>query len=178
MENGIQNYLTAVQAVDVEGYTRPLATKRLLPQPLYTELPDTLSLGTSGQVSEQDAVSVVYERALNRLKNVVADAREALGIPEGAELDTSAEATATRIADFALGAFDKWVGNHTDLADDDARQQFANFIGGAIKQGVEEARSILGSLQALSPTIEDKITSIHDIVSQRLDDFVNGTAEV
>jgi hypothetical protein len=109
---------------------------------------------------------------MDKLRSVVTDARAALGIPEGTQIDTSPEATANRIADFALGAFDNWLKNHAGLADEDARKQFAGFIGGAIQQGISEARGILSSLNALNPDVNTNIDSTWDVIQTRLNDFV------
>jgi hypothetical protein len=135
---------------------------------------DSAAFGAQGPLSDQQAMGVVVERAMEKLRSVVTDAREALGIPEGATIDTSAEATAGRIADFALGAYDAWraQGDRADLPEDEARQQFVDFIGAAVNQGIEEARGILGSLQSLTPEAEDKISTITDFIQQRFQGFV------
>lgn len=136
---------------------------------------DRLDLGKSGPLSTEDAINIVTERSLNKLLSVINDARGALGIPEGSTLDISPEATAGRIADFALGFFDTYLEQHSELEGDEARKQFAEFIGGAIGQGIEEARGILGALQALNPDVDNKIGTIADLIQQRLDAFVSGT---
>lgn len=136
---------------------------------------DVLDLGQGGSVSSSQSMNIVYERAMAKLSVVVEEANAELGVEDGAVLDTSAEATANRIADFALNFFEKWVENdesRSALGEEEARQQFADFIGGAIDQGIQEASDILGALNALDPGTEDKITSISDLVHQRLDDFV------
>ena len=55
---------------------------------------DTLDLGKGEPLSKEQTNALILERAFNKLRSVVDDARAELGIPEGAELDTSAEATA------------------------------------------------------------------------------------
>jgi len=135
---------------------------------------DTVVFGQSTTLTTQESISIVVERSMDKLRAVVDDAKAQLGIEEGdSPLDVSPEATANRIADFALNFFDKWRANHDGLSDDDARQQYADFIGGAIFQGVDEARGILGALNALNSDVEDHIGSITDYIQQRLDDFVN-----
>jgi hypothetical protein len=132
---------------------------------------DRVDFGGS-KISQGQSLQIVTDRALEKLRSVVSEARAELGLPEDADLDTSPEATANRIADFALNFFSKYAENN-DLADDEeGRAQFAEFIGGAIKQGISEARDILGSLQALSPDVESGIDKTSDIIQQRLDDFV------
>ncbi len=133
---------------------------------------DKIAFGEGGKVGKDQAMGMVLERAYNKLKGVVDEARTALGIPEGTELDTSPEGTAQRIADFALGFFGKYAENH-GLADDEAgRQQFADFIGQAITQGIDEARGILGALQVLDENIGAEIDSTASLIQTRLDDFV------
>lgn len=141
-----------------------------VPSPLQ----DSLDLGNGTPLTKEQTNGIILERAFNKLRSVVDDARAALGLPEGAELDTSAEATAQRIGDFALNFFDKYQEQHPEVSGDDARKQFADFIGGAIQQGIDEARGILDSLSALTPDATNKIDSISELIQQRLDDFVAG----
>jgi len=136
---------------------------------------DSLDLGASGPLSTKDAINIVTERSMNKLLEVVNQARADLGIPEGTALDTSPEATAQRITDFALGFFGKYLENNPGLEGEEARKQYADFIGSAINQGVEEARGILDALSALNPDVENHITSITDLIQQRLDAFVSGS---
>ena len=129
--------------------------------------------------SAAEASSIIVERALERLRQVVSDARAELGIPEGATFDTSPEATAQRIVDFALGFFNQYLGNHQELSEDDARQEFATFIGTAIQQGIQEAQDILGALNALNPEVESLIGAIESILQEQLDAFAaNATGAV
>ena len=132
---------------------------------------DTLDLG-SNPLSTNDAMNVVVERAMDKLRSVVSDAKAALGISDSDTLDTSAEATGNRIADFALGAFDKWAANHTDVEGDEAKQQFIDFIGSAVKQGISEARDILTSLNSLTSEVDSNINSTWEVIQARFDDFL------
>jgi len=146
---------------------------RIIPRELKVESrKDLLTLGKGDPISPDQAMNVVVERALDRLRAVVDDARTALGLPDNAPLDTSPEATGNRIADFALGAFGKWRERHKDLADDEARTQFVDFIGAAVQQGIAEARNILGSLNALNPEVNANIDKTWDVVQQRFNKFL------
>jgi len=138
-----------------------------------TKAGDRVDLGQQALNSAQ-AMNIVMERALDKLRGVVDDARAQLGMPEDAVIDTSPEATANRIADFALGAFSVWQKHHADLPEQDAREQFASFIGGAIQQGIAEARGILSALNALNGEVDSNINTTWDIIQQRLSDFVTG----
>ncbi|MBX7259437.1 MAG: DUF5610 domain-containing protein [Candidatus Hydrogenedentes bacterium] len=138
---------------------------------------DKLDLGQSGPLTTEQAISIVTERSISKLQAVVSDARASLGLSEDSPLDVSPEATANRIADFALNFFDKYLEKHPEVSGDDAKKQFAEFIGGAIGQGIEEARGILGALSALNPDVDNHINSIADLIQKRLDDFVSGTSQ-
>lgn len=155
------------------NYPQPIQPPRLIPQEMRVAMPkDRLDLGRDGPVSPNRAMYIVLERSIEKLRAVIQEARAELGIPEGAVIDTSPEATANRIADFALGAFSAWQKNHADLADDEARAQFAGFIGGAIQQGIGEARGILQALNALTPEVNSNIDNTWEIIQGRLNDFV------
>lgn len=133
---------------------------------------------SAGGVSEGQAQSMVLERAYEKLRAVVGDARTALGLAEGEEIDTSPEATANRIADFALNFFGQYAKNNS-LADDEAgRKQFADFIGAAIGQGIEEARGILTALSALNGNVDSGITATEGYIQKRLEDFVKNGLSV
>jgi len=146
---------------------------RIIPRELTVESrKDMLVLGKGDPVSTIQAMNVVVERALDKLRSLVNDAREALGISADAQIDTSPEATGNRIADFALGAFDKWRSNHKDLTDDDAREQFVSFIGSAVLQGISEARGILNALNVLNQDVSDNIDKTWEVVAQRFNKFL------
>lgn len=161
------NYYALYQSSTKVGATKTYETSSQSAQ-------DTLDLGKGEPLSKEQTNALILERAFNKLRSVVDDARAELGIPEGADLDTSAEATAQRIGDFALNFFDKYLENHPEVEGEAARKQFAEFIGGAINQGIEEARGILDALSALDPEITNKIDSIADLIKKRLENFVSG----
>jgi hypothetical protein len=127
---------------------------------------------SSNAVSGNESQEIVLNRAFEKLRAVVAEAREALGIPEGTEVDTSPEATANRIADFALNFFAQYAENNGLADDEEGRAQFAAFIGDAINQGIDEARGILDALSALTPETESSIDQIAEYIQSRLDDFI------
>jgi hypothetical protein len=162
-----------IQPGDTAYGPLPLGQRpKLLPRELApAESADRVDFGGE-KVSPAQAQGVVLERAYEKLRGIVGDARAALGIPEGAVIDTSPDATANRIADFALGFFSKYAENN-GLADDEAgRKQFADFIGGAIGQGIDEARGILNALSVLDGDIAKNVDKTQEIVQSRLDDFV------
>jgi len=165
--------ILSINATSASSSTQLYMQKPLAARDKSVDKPtDILDIGKGQKLTTEESMQIVVERAMDKLRSVVSDARAALGIPEDTEIDTSAEATGNRIADFALGAFDKWSKNHSGLADEDARKQFADFIGGAIQQGISEARGILGSLNALTGEVDTNINSTWDVIQNRLNDFV------
>ncbi|MBI1317716.1 MAG: hypothetical protein GC168_02060 [Candidatus Hydrogenedens sp.] len=149
-------------------------TRKILPKDLRVpeRKNDILSLGQGGKVSSGQALNIVTERAYEKLRAVVDDARAALGLPEGAEIDTSPDATANRIADFALGYFSKYAENNGLANDEAGRKQFVDFIGAAVTKGIDEARGILGSLQALDDNISSNIDQTASIIQDRFQQFI------
>jgi hypothetical protein len=135
---------------------------------------DSVQFGGNGPLSDQEAIALITERALNQLRGIVDDAKAALGFDDDAVIDTSSEATADRILGFALGFFDQYRANHEELGEIEAREAYASFIGDAIQQGISEAEDILGSLSALTPGVENKISEISDYITAGLNDFVAG----
>lgn len=132
---------------------------------------DTVSFGQQ-KLSAAESQNIVYERAMEKLRGVVNQARADLNIPEGVIIDPSPDATAQRILGFALNFFNKYAEKH-GLNDDEAgRQQFADFIGGAIGQGIDEARGILDALSALDSNVSSNIDKTAEAIQQGLNDFV------
>lgn len=165
----VQNVNAA--AIDLPVSGKLIQSRPALPQKFAaSSRTDTVSFSAS--VSTSQAQNVVVDRAFEKLRAVVDEARAALGIPEGETLDTSPEATANRIADFALNFFSKYAENNGLSNDEEGRRQFADFIGGAINQGIDEARGILTALSALNDNVVAGIDKTATLIQGRLDDFV------
>lgn len=165
----VQNVNAAALDLPVSG--KLIQPKTTLPQSFSIES-RTDSVSFSAKVSTGDAQNIVVDRAFEQLRAVVEEARAELGIPEGETLDLSPEATGDRIADFALNFFTQYAENNGLADDEEGRAQFADFIGGAINQGIEEARGILTALNALNPDVTQGIESTASHIQGRLDDFV------
>lgn len=161
----------SVTTIDAQFSAFSLSSQTSTSQPVTTKTGDVLQLGASS-ISLFESSNIVLERAFEQLRAVVSDARAELGIPEDTTLDLSPEATAGRIADFALGFFGNFLDNHPELDGDGARAAFVDLIGPAIEQGISEARGILGALSALSGETTGLIDSISSIVQERLDAFL------
>jgi hypothetical protein len=133
---------------------------------------------SKGDVSKGQAQGIVLDRAYEKLRAVVGDARTALGLAEGEEIDTSPNATANRIADFAINFFSKYAKNNGLEDNEEGRKQFADFIGAAIGQGIEEAKGILTALSAFDPEIQAGVEDTASYIQKRLDDFVKNGLSV
>jgi hypothetical protein len=133
---------------------------------------------SKGDVSKGQAQGIVLDRAYEKLRAVVGDARTALGLAEGEEIDTSPNATANRIADFAINFFSKYAENNGLEDNEEGRKAFADFIGGAIGQGIEEAKGILTALSAFDPDIQAGVEDTASYIQKRLDDFVKNGLSV
>ena len=158
-----------------EATQRPslIQRHRIIPTDLRTTGgDDVLQLSAGKPATATQALDVVRERAFEQLRSVVKDARAALGIPEGQTIDTTPSATADRIVNFALQFFSKFADNNGLADDEDGRRKYADFIGGAINQGISEARDILQGLQVLSGGVNDQIDETANLITKSLDDFV------
>src|SRR5690606_33954484 len=103
----------AVNSYAVQSENRATVTPRAIsPSAEKTQSirRDTVAFGKTS-LTTADAQRVLLERAFAKLRSVVGEARAALGLPDDAVLDTSPAATADRIADFALGFFDRYASN-------------------------------------------------------------------
>jgi hypothetical protein len=135
---------------------------------------DTVQFGNT-TITQSESLNIILERSYDKLTSLVVEAKDVLGIAPDAQLDTSPEATANRIAYFALNFFEQYAAKHDDLQGKEARKAFADLIGGAINQGIQEAQDILGALGAITGEIENSITTIQTIIQERLDAFINQT---
>ena len=165
-----------VQNVNAAALDLPVSGKLVQPK---TTIPQSFSIESrkdsvsfSAKVSTGDAQNIVLDRAFEQLRAVVDEARAELGIPEGETIDLSPEATGDRIADFALNFFSKYAENNGLADDEEGRAQFADFIGGAINKGIDEARGILTALNALNPDTTLGIDATASHIQGRLEDFV------
>lgn len=138
---------------------------------------DVLRLGVSDKPDTSESIRIVNERAMDKLRQVVAQARTELGLSEDVRPDLSPEATGDRIADFALKWFGQWAKNNQAGDTEEDRARFVEFIGKAVQKDVEEARGILNALNALNPEVNRMISQTVERVQARFEDFIrNGMA--
>ena len=139
---------------------------------------DRVDIGRNGPLTPEQAAGIVTERSMEQLRQVVNEARDALGLDDDAPGDTSPGAAAGRIMEFALGFFERFreEGGGRELEEAEARQAFADLIGPAIEEGIGEARDILTALNAMNAGVTRFIDGVSKEIGVRLDEFVeNGT---
>jgi hypothetical protein len=62
---------------------------------------------------------------------------------------------------------------YAELQGREAREAFAELIGGAIQQGIEEAQDILTALSALTEGVNNDISTIQQIIEDHLAVFID-----
>jgi len=147
-----------------KAYTpsRPGSTK--------TKSTDRLDIG-SEKITVGSAFRVLTDRVLAQIKAAVDEARAVLGVSPGL-LDTSPEATADRIFNFAVGFFEAYRSQHPELDDETARESFVDLVGGAVQQGIQEARDILTAIAPISESVNAGIDKIAQILENRFTQFL------
>ncbi len=164
-----QAHPTASAQTDTVSLSGPTSRKDIAALVLNKTLANIQKTG--GLESAQNLYNGLSEKDLQNLENLVESAKADLGVSPDRSLDVSPEFTANRIVDFALLAFSQFQDNHAELSEEDIRSEFVNFIGKAIGKGVEEARDILTSLNALTEKVDADITTTVDFINQRLQEF-------
>ena len=131
---------------------------------------DVLEIGKSESLSIEFTLSMLQERSATKisanLPNIPQDP-SALG----ANLDTSPEATADRIVDFATGFLGAFAQQHPELSEDEALMEFMDLIRSAIEEGFAQAREIIEAMNAMTGELDDTINQTYDLVQQKLDEF-------
>ncbi len=138
-----------------------------------TRFPDRLDMGSEG-ILVGDAIKVITDRVLARIKEAVDEAKAVLGVSPG-PLDTSPEATAERIFNFAVGFFQAYRNQHPELDDDTARESFVDLVWGAVQQGIQEARGILTAIAPIDESVSAGIDRIAQILENRFTQFLESS---
>jgi hypothetical protein len=115
----------------------------------------------SKQTSE---VNVQIDIRMTQAKQVVAAQSAAID----QQNQFTPEATAQRIADFALSFFPMYASQHKDQTLEQQVDGYKKLVGGAIDQGFAEAGKILGDIPK---GVSDQIQQTHDLVWQKLSSF-------
>ncbi|WP_372870287.1 DUF5610 domain-containing protein [Shewanella sp.] len=127
---------------------------------------------------------LLYRAAIEAINEELAPAMGEQAIQRLADegVDTSPEATAGRIVDFATQFFSLHQSQNVSQSFDEQLSGFMNIIGGAIDQGFKEARDILSGLKVLEGDIAAGVDKTYELVQKGLQDFIDsfsnaGTSE-
>ncbi|HNT35160.1 MAG TPA: DUF5610 domain-containing protein, partial [bacterium] len=120
-------------------------------------LTDIVELGRGEKVSIEFTLSMVQERTQSKIAARLPEAPSTPGLPSFQGLDTSPEATAQRIVDFATAFLGAYKEQHPELGDVEALEEFMELIRGAIDEGFAQAKDIIDSLNALTPELNQTI---------------------
>ncbi|MBF0171619.1 MAG: DUF5610 domain-containing protein [Nitrospinae bacterium] len=112
----------------------------------------------SAYLKSQESVSVSMSFKLDQAQKL-AEAHA------GAATDTGPEATAGRIADFAMSFFPAYAKQHPDMSYEEQVDSYQKMVEGAVDQGFKEAMQILG---AVPKEVADGIQQTRDLVNQKL----------
>jgi len=165
-----------VSSMQVQSYLfqqNLYVASRVLPASGEMRSPDRVDIGSDG-ITPGGAFKVVTERVLSKIQAVVEEARELLGVGP-APIDTSPEATADRIFNFATGFFETYLAQHPELDDQTARESFVDLVWGAVQQGIQEARDILTAIAPINDSVDAGIDRIAQILEERFIQFLQGT---
>jgi hypothetical protein len=136
-------------------------------------------LRTEGDVVKITQIDFSFAQTVLRdsLQKRLDSAIEAAGVElDSSELlagtvDTSPEATAQRIADFALGFFETVKANNPDKSPTIQLDDFVGLIKGAVEEGFELARGILNDIGQIAAPVEADINKTFELVMERIAAF-------
>ncbi|QYK05955.1 DUF5610 domain-containing protein [Shewanella zhangzhouensis] len=118
---------------------------------------------------------LLYRAAIEAINEQLAPTMGEQAIERLAEegVDTSPEATAGRIVDFATQFFSVYQSQNSSQPLVQQLEGFMAVIGGAIDEGFKEARDILSGLKVLEGDIAAGVDKTYDLVQQGLKDFAD-----
>ena len=134
---------------------------------------DSVQIGLSANLTVDDANKILKDRLAETINDAFKKAGVNVDIREVQKqnLDTSPEATAKRIVDFATGFIGAYAKNHANQDDKGRLEGFMSLIGGAIDKGFSDARDILKGIADISGPVSDNIDKTYDLTQKGLDDF-------
>lgn len=119
---------------------------------------------------------LLYRAAIEAINEELAPTQGEQAIQRLADegVDTSPEATAKRIVDFATQFFGVYQSQNQSQSFDEQLDGFMSVIGGAIDQGFKEARDILSGLKVLEGDIAAGVDKTYSLVQDGLKAFYDG----
>lgn len=122
-----------------------------------------------------EPMALLYKTALSAINEVLDPSQETKPIQEAYDnqVDTSPEATATRIVSLATGFYHAFQQQNPNMEAKESLDKFMSIITGGIDQGFKDARDILDNLSVLEGKIAKDIDSTYEQVQTGLKDFVD-----
>lgn len=146
---------------------RPASEHSSSPSPKGGPLKDRTTIT---QVDFELSLNMIAESTLDKLRAQIKEVSDKLGYDLNV-LDAGPQATADRIAGFALGLYGIFQNQHRDEEDGEIFAKFENTIRTAIDKGFGEARQILKSMEVLNDKVAESIGETYRLVQERLDKF-------
>lgn len=134
---------------------------------------DSVQIGLSANMTVEDASKILKDRLAEKINDAFKKAGVNVDIREVQKqnLDTSPEATAKRIVDFATSFIGAYAKNHANQDEKGQLEGFMSLIGGAIDKGFSDARDILKGIADISGPISDNIDKTYTLTQKGLGDF-------
>ncbi|NRD72588.1 DUF5610 domain-containing protein [Shewanella sp. VB17] len=120
--------------------------------------------------SSNEPMVLLYRAAIEAINEKLAPTMgdNALQTAYDNGVDTSAEATADRIINFATNFFSLYQEQNSNTSFDEQLNSFMDIIGGAIDQGFDEAKEILTNLEVLKGDIASGVEQTYALVQEGL----------
>lgn len=134
---------------------------------------DTDVVEVSAQVDEGFVSRVLQDSLEERLGAALEKAGVEMSVGElvSSETDTSPQATATRITDFAVSFYAAYQGNHQDQEGAVQLEGFVELVKGAVEEGFTGARELLDGFAEMSEEAEGDIDETFELTMRGIDAF-------
>ena len=134
---------------------------------------DAVQINLSSNLTISDANKILKDQLADRINSAFREAGVEIDIREveRQNQDTSPEATARRIVDFATGFLGVYSENHAKNGQTEQLDGFMSLIRDAIDKGFADARDILNGIADISGPVSDNIDKTYDLTQKGLDDF-------
>ena len=136
---------------------------------------DRVEISISANFTVETANGIMFDSVVEQINKALQEAGIDLKVEDGqsGKVDTSPEATARRIVNFATGFLDKYRQNHLGKDHSTQIQGFMSLTRNAIEEGFLQARDFLKGITKLSDAIEKDIDQTFERTNQYLDAFQN-----
>lgn len=134
---------------------------------------DSVQISLSSSLTIDDANKILKDQLSEKINAAFKEAGVDIDIEEVQKQnqDTSPEATARRIVDFATGFFGVYAKNHGNEEDTGRLDGFMSLIRDAVDKGFADARDILKGIADISGPVSDGIDRTYDLTQKGLDEF-------